>query len=201
MRRPNAETPDASPRGWEILLLSSGREADEKVKAMKLLLSFGLALWLVVPAALASEDESYEKLIDRLTAITGGAGTEMAAPYFKEYADGLAEYLVSQKPSLPPRAVEIISDEIALFLHEQSFINYEVKQVQYAAYKRYFSKEDIQGLIDFYQTPLGQKTLKSTPPLLDEIQAGMVDAFESVSENLIQNIAPRLNKRMRENGW
>ena len=148
-----------------------------------------------------ADDPTYEQLIDRLNAMTGYYSTEIAEPYIRLYADGMAEHMVSQKPSLPPRAVEIVSDEIALFLHEQMFINPEVKQLQYEAYKQYFSKEEILELIAFYETPLGQKLLSDTPFLLQYIQKGMDEAFESMTANLIDNIAPRLNKRMRENGW
>ncbi|MEM9255900.1 MAG: DUF2059 domain-containing protein [Pseudomonadota bacterium] len=114
------------------------------------------------------------------------------------YANNMAQHMVNQKPSLPPRAVEIVSDEIALFLHEQMFINPDVKNLQYEAYKQYFSRDEILALIEFYETPLGRKLLNDTPVLLQYIQEGMDEAFESMTASLIENIAPRLNKRMRE---
>tara|TARA_R110002072_G_scaffold302480_1_gene485615 strand:+ start:63 stop:569 length:507 start_codon:yes stop_codon:yes gene_type:complete len=168
---------------------------------MKRICSVFVVFLLVSVPCLALEEPTYEEMIDKLTAITGYAATEMSAPFIKEYSDGFAETLVSQKPSLPPRALEIISDEIALFIHEQMFINPDVKALQYEAYRQYFSKEEIVELIAFYETPLGRKLLTDTPFLIQYIQEGMDEAFESVTANLVENIAPRLNKRMRENGW
>jgi hypothetical protein len=39
------------------------------------------------------------------------------------------------------------------------------------AYDKYLSDEDIKGLIRFYQTPLGQKTLSVLPQVTAEMQA------------------------------
>lgn len=38
-------------------------------------------------------------------------------------------------------------------------------------YDKYFSDEEIKGLIQFYQTPLGQKTLSTLPTIVSESQA------------------------------
>ena len=38
-------------------------------------------------------------------------------------------------------------------------------------YDKYFSDEDIKGLIQFYQTPLGQKALNNLPKIASESQA------------------------------
>lgn len=38
-------------------------------------------------------------------------------------------------------------------------------------YDKYFSDEDIKGLIQFYRTPLGQKTLSNLPKVVSESQA------------------------------
>ena len=169
--------------------------------AMKRALSLFVVFLFISFPCIAAAEPTYEELIDRLTAITGHASAEMGAPYVKEYSDSMAEHLVSQKPSLPPRAVEVVSDEVALFIHEQMFINTDVKALQYEAYRQYFTKDEIVDLIAFYETPLGRKLLSDTPFLIQYIQEGMDEAFESVTANLVENIAPRLNKRMRENGW
>jgi hypothetical protein len=39
------------------------------------------------------------------------------------------------------------------------------------SYDKYYSHEEIKGLIRFYETPLGQKTVSALPALLGELQA------------------------------
>ena len=69
------------------------------------------------------------------------------------------------------------------------------------AYDKYLSDDDIRGLIQFYQTPLGQKTLTVLPQLTAELQAdgmqlGQDVGQESMSEVLAEH--PDLAKAMRD---
>jgi uncharacterized protein len=68
-------------------------------------------------------------------------------------------------------------------------------------YDKYYSAEDIQGLIQFYQTPLGQKTVKALPSLMGELteagqkmgqDAGRVSMLEVLAEH------PELEKAMED---
>ncbi|HKV04139.1 MAG TPA: DUF2059 domain-containing protein [Candidatus Acidoferrales bacterium] len=70
-----------------------------------------------------------------------------------------------------------------------------------AAYDKYLSDEDIKGLIQFYQTPLGQKTLTILPKLTAELQAegmriGQQAGQESMAEVLAEH--PEIAKAMSD---
>jgi uncharacterized protein len=70
-----------------------------------------------------------------------------------------------------------------------------------AAYDKYLSDEDIKGLIEFYGTPLGQKTLTILPKLTVELQtegmhAGEQAGRESMTEVLAEH--PDLAKALQE---
>ncbi|CAA0126059.1 Uncharacterised protein [Halioglobus japonicus] len=56
-------------------------------------------------------------------------------------------------------------------------------------------------LTEFYKSPLGQKLLSDAPFMIQYIEEGWGKAFDSITANLVENIGPRLNKRMRDNGW
>lgn len=69
------------------------------------------------------------------------------------------------------------------------------------AYDKYLSDDDIKNLIQFYQTPLGQKTLTVLPQLTAELQAdgmklGQDVGQESMTEVLAEH--PDLAKAMRD---
>lgn len=70
-----------------------------------------------------------------------------------------------------------------------------------AGYDKYLSDEDIRGLIQFYQTPLGQKTLTIVPKLTVELQTegmrlGGQAGRESMTEVL--NEYPDLARALQE---
>jgi hypothetical protein len=70
-------------------------------------------------------------------------------------------------------------------------------------YDKYLSDEEIKGLIKFYQTPLGQKTVKVMPKLMAESQEqggkwGEALGRESMLEVLAEH--PELEKAMEDAG-
>lgn len=70
-----------------------------------------------------------------------------------------------------------------------------------ASYDKYLSDDDIKGLIQFYQTPIGQKTLTVLPNMLVEIQTqarqlGEQAGRDSMIEVLAEN--PDLAKALQD---
>jgi uncharacterized protein len=68
-------------------------------------------------------------------------------------------------------------------------------------YDKYFSDEDIKGLIQFYKTPLGQKAVKVLPQLTGELteagqQMGAVVGRQSMMEVIAEH--PDLAKAMED---
>ena len=68
-------------------------------------------------------------------------------------------------------------------------------------YDKYFSHADIKGLIQFYQTPLGQKTVKVLPPLTGEMrEAGQKMGGEVARQSMMEVLAehPEFEKAIGE---
>jgi hypothetical protein len=68
-------------------------------------------------------------------------------------------------------------------------------------YDKYFSREDIQGLIRFYETPLGQKALGVLPKLSMEIQAEGMKLGEMLGRQSMMEVLsdhPELQKALEE---
>ena len=97
--------------------------------------------------------------------------------------------------SLPPG--EYRAKLVDLFFEKfQAHSKAEIQQLLESAvplYDKYFSREDIKGLIEFYQTPLGQKALSVLPKLSIEMQGegmklgeklGRQSMMEVLSEHL-----------------
>jgi hypothetical protein len=56
-------------------------------------------------------------------------------------------------------------------------------------YARAFSMEDIQGLIQFYESPLGQRVVKSLPEVVQESQAAGVQLEQSAALNVLKGMS------------
>ena len=68
-------------------------------------------------------------------------------------------------------------------------------------YDKYFSDEDIKGMIQFYQTPLGQKTIKALPQLTAELAAaGQKMGADVARQSMLEVLAehPELEKAMED---
>jgi len=68
-------------------------------------------------------------------------------------------------------------------------------------YDKYFSKEEIEGLIRFYQTPLGQKALSVLPQTLVEVQTASMKLGEKLGREAMVEVLdehPDLKKALEE---
>ncbi len=68
-------------------------------------------------------------------------------------------------------------------------------------YNKYFTKDEIEGLIRFYQTPLGQKTLSVLPQTLVEMQTSSMKLGEKLGRETMVEVLdehPDLKKALEE---
>lgn len=119
----------------------------------------------------------------------------------------MTNMMASMKPlltnSLPPG--EYRAKLIDLFLEKfTARANADFPKLQEQAipiYDKYLSAEDIKGLIQFYQTPLGQKTLSTLPKIVAEMQSqGQKWGQQIGRETMMQVLSehPELVKEMEE---
>ncbi|MGB3191394.1 MAG: DUF2059 domain-containing protein [Limnoraphis sp.] len=71
-----------------------------------------------------------------------------------------------------------------------------VEQVYYPLYDKYFSKEDLQVLIDFYKSPTGQKTIEVMPQLLQESIQRTTQVIGPTITSIMQEIIAEELKRL-----
>ncbi len=68
---------------------------------------------------------------------------------------------------VPPRALEIVREVINAEF-SQAFSGGEIREKQIALYAKYFTHADVKGLISFYESDLGRKTVANMPSLMRE---------------------------------
>lgn len=68
-------------------------------------------------------------------------------------------------------------------------------------YDRYLSREEVRGLIEFYQTPLGQKTIHVMPTLMAELQQAGRQWGQNLGQDCVKEVLaenPKLATALEE---
>lgn len=110
-------------------------------------------------------DPAHRADIERLMDTTGASalGAQMASTVSDAFLNGFKQ----TRQAVPPRVIEIVR-EVLNTEFEQAFNGGEIKDRQIALYAKYFTHDDVKGLLAFYQTDLGRKAIAATPNLARE---------------------------------
>jgi uncharacterized protein len=152
------------------------------------------------PAATQSDekkiDPGKEADIRKLLELTG---TKTSMEQTMESMEKSVKPMVAN--SLPPgdyreKLVDLFFEKFRAKMDLQKLLDLAVP-----IYDKYFSDEDIKGLIQFYKTPLGQRASKALPQLTEELteagqQMGGVIARQSMMEVIAEH--PELGKAMED---
>jgi hypothetical protein len=152
----------------------------EMVSNMRHVLIGLVFLSMAVPAAAQSQslaqasdqarkgpavDSAHRADIERLMETTGASalGAQMASTVSDAFLNGFKQ----TQQVIPPRVIEVVR-EVLNTEFEQAFNGGEMKDRQTALYAKYFTHDDVKGLLTFYQTDLGRKAIAAMPNLARE---------------------------------
>ena len=99
----------------------------------------------------------------------------------------LTRDLKDRRPDIPQRVIDVLRQEVHGVLRDKlpAFV-----ETVAPLYHRYFTHDDIRGMIQFYSTELGQKVIRVLPPLVqDTMRAG---------QQWGQSLGPELDRRIKE---
>lgn len=116
-----------------------------------------------------------------------GMGTQMG----EMFAQQMFTVIRQSNPQVPDSAFEIIKDESMKTLKERMP---ELQGSFVELYDKYYSTEEIQQLNAFYATPVGQKSIRIMPAILQESMARGQQWGVSLAPELQQRIKDRLAK-------
>ncbi|HAO10029.1 MAG TPA: hypothetical protein DCQ51_02330 [Planktothrix sp. UBA8407] len=131
-----------------------------------------------------SVSESKRKLIRELIEITGGEKlfrqvSQITTAQLQQEFTGILESIVPETSGISPEKkqemINQINQDMSRILTqynqrlmEKLDFNQIMEKVYYPLYDKFFTEEDLQTIIDFYQTPTGKKTITVMPQLLQE---------------------------------
>jgi len=153
-----------------------------------------IALAVMCPAIAQTDDQVPEEFREStlyLMELTGAdqIGIQIGAAMGTQVFDAL----VGEYAELTQEDLEIVREEFESALAERIDVLMEEMVVLYA---RYFTHEDILGMIDFYETPLGQKTVRVLPQLMQEAMA----VGQAWGQELGAEIGDVVIERLQERG-
>jgi hypothetical protein len=157
-----------------------------------------LTLCLLAPPAVADSapgDSAYRTDIERLLAITGTekAGSVMASAT----ADFMLEKLRESRPDMPEQAFdvarEVLLDEFAKAYAAPDGLSARLAEI----YARHFTHEEVKGLLTFYGSALGRKTIELMPLLMQESAA----AGQEWMRAQMPHIGAAVDRRLRAKGF
>jgi hypothetical protein len=131
-----------------------------------------------------SISESKRKLIRELIEITGGEKlfrqvSQITTAQLQQEFTGILESIVPETSGISlekkQEMINQINQDMSRILTqynqrlmEKLDFNQIMEKVYYPLYDKFFTEEDLQTMIDFYQTPTGKKTITVMPQLLQE---------------------------------
>ncbi|WRH65683.1 MAG: DUF2059 domain-containing protein [Planktothrix sp. GU0601_MAG3] len=163
-----------------------------------LLLGTILSLWVIFPTPVKAEStpkpeselsqqsvsESKRKLIRELIELTGGEKlfrqvSQITAVQLQQEFTGILESIVPETSGISiekkQQMINQINQDMGRILTqynqrlmEKLDFDQIMEKVYYPLYDKFFTEEDLQTMINFYQTPTGKKTISVMPQLLQE---------------------------------
>jgi hypothetical protein len=128
-------------------------------------------------------DPAKEAAIRKLIQVTGG--TDLANQMMDEMQKSMIPLMTK---TLPPgdyrkRLIDLFFAKFRSEFNAQEMVNLTIR-----TYDKYLTIDDINGLIEFYQTPLGQKTISVLPKLAAEIQTIGMKRGQEIGQQAMQEV-------------
>ena len=143
-----------------------------------------------------AEEEIAQAKMDAIRELMQITGAEAnSAQFSRLFTQQMLSILRANNPNISEKAVQIVTEEVARLVEEELH-NGSLQAQIYPIYARYFTLEDLQGLIEFNKSPVGVKANKVMPRLMQD----SVSAAQSWSEKVGPKISARVLKRFNQEG-
>ena len=159
-----------------------------------------LLIWAVItcvlisPAASGNLSPAKRADIEKLMRISGPPDVTKQISNF--FIRQMSQSIKASRPDLPAKTYQILSEEINQVIQKQMTTKGGFLDRVIPIYAKHFSHKDIQGLLKFYQSDLGKKTIKIWPLILQESMTVAQDWSKSLGPLIKKNV----NKRFKKEG-
>ena len=163
------------------------------MKPLNCILVTGLLIFSTVCNAVEEIDQKKLDAIKELMSVTGAGANN------QQFANAFAQQLISAlktgNPDISDQAIQIVNDEVKRMVDEE-FSSEKLQKKIYPIYARYFTLEDLQGLIAFNQSAVGKKANQVMPQLMQD----SLSAVQQWTQKVGPKISASVLKRFEEEG-
>jgi hypothetical protein len=155
----------------------------------KRFLPFAIAVFLSHSSFAFAEELTPAKAADirELLKVTGIVDAAMTFGNFT--FQNMADTIKAARPDIPHRYFEILHEELNIVLEKGLMETGGLMDEIIAVYNKYFTHKEIKGLLEFYETELGKKTIRIMPKLMNE--SGLI------TQRWTQLQAPKISENVR----
>jgi hypothetical protein len=180
--------------GYSQAVMALNRRQRRNAMPKILMVVAVIACVLVSPAASDNIAPAKRADIEKLMQITGPPKVTKQISNF--FIRQMSQAIKASRPDLPAKTYRILGEEINRVIEEQMTAKGGFLDRVIPIYAKHFNHKDIKGLLKFYQTDLGEKTIKIWPLILQESMILAQDWSKSLGPVIKKNI----NKRFKKEG-
>ena len=148
-----------------------------------------LALLISLPAAADTISPEKADAIRELMSITGAQADR--DELVRTFSQQLISVLEAAQMALDDQARALIREEVAVVI-DQQLADETLQSKMYQIYARYFTLEELKGLIAFNRSAVGAKANRVMPLLMRESMAAAQQWSEEVGPQMSQRVQQRL---------
>ncbi len=171
------------------LTLLENRASKEVGNVMqRIIVMFASLLFVtMLPLQAAAEALTDGKRADIIKLLDTTGAMNMGKQMSEMVVGQMTEALKASRPDLPPELFDILREEVSATFEENipMFVELIVP-----IYHRHFTHEELKGLLSFYETDLGKKTIRVMPLLVQESML--------IGQQWGQTIGPEIERRVIE---
>ncbi len=132
---------------------------------MKIKLILFMLFLAVHSSSYAQEELTVEKkaAVNKLLEMTGAM--DIGTNVVKSIVGKVLDFLKQSNPEISSRAFTILEEDVNALIREEMGAYFEML---YPIYHKYYTLSELNGLISFYETPLGSKVVSTLPLLTQE---------------------------------
>ncbi|MGH1471295.1 MAG: DUF2059 domain-containing protein [Cellvibrionaceae bacterium] len=143
-------------------------------------------------------DKKEMEIIDKIIDVSlKEDGKTIAEIYTDLYTKKYSNILKNQIPDIDKRSFEIVEEETAKYINNQIDKENSLNKILYSVYKKYFTKDELKELYQFYSSDIGKKYVDIHTDLRAD-QASFIGHWASGLEMKIRNqVDKRLTKEIK----
>ncbi|WP_161627849.1 DUF2059 domain-containing protein [Salinisphaera shabanensis] len=139
-----------------------------------------------------SAQQDKDDVIRELIALTDAE--QLEAIFSRQFIDRVANAVALFRPDMDPATMRVIRQEATSVIRERIESGDALYSVLYPVYEKHFNIFELNQLVEFYESPVGQKLVRVSPELLTESLA----LGREWGLSLVPEIMERVQSRLAE---